>query len=156
MNTEKALVVIDMQPYFPATKKALRPVISEVKRAMKHEVPILLVELHNGYDDFGITHGSITRAVEGYPYVQLVHKAYNDGSVEVKKALDEQWGLGKETALEVCGVNTGACVADTAQGLAKKGFDVTVIQKACGDGDGYHDSQIELWHENPHLNVKVA
>jgi len=154
MNAEKALVVIDMQPYFPATKKALRPVISEVKRAMKHEVPILLVELHNGYDDFGITHGSITRAVEGYPYVQLVHKAYNDGSAEVKEALDEQWGLGKETALEVCGVNTEFCVKATVKGLQLKGFaDITVLANACAGGGG-HDHQMYRWKRSP--DVKVA
>lgn len=154
MNTQKALVVIDMQPFFPATKKALRPVISEVKKAMKHEVPILLVELHNGYDDFGVTHQSISRAVEGYPHVRFIHKDYNDGSSEVRDALDDHWGLGKQTALEVCGVNTEFCVAATVDGLQRKGFDdITVLARACA-GSHSHDDQIDTWRNSP--LVKVA
>lgn len=154
MNTERALVVIDMQPHFPATRRVLKPVISEVQRAMKHEVPILIVELHNGHDDFGITHEKITEVVEGYPHVRLVHKAYNDGSSEVRKALSQQWGLGEETSLEVCGVNTEFCVKETVQGLQRKGFaDITVLANACAGSYG-HTNQIYDWRRSP--DIKVA
>jgi nicotinamidase-related amidase len=150
----EALIVVDVQPNFPAAETVIAAVQTQVRKAMREGLHIVFLEYEG--DWYSPTFSEITDLAEKYEYKQVVYKTWDDGSEEVADALWGEWGLRAGTPLRVCGVNTGACVADTAQGLAKKGFDVTVIQKACGDGDGYHDSQIELWHENPHLNVKVA
>lgn len=155
MNTKEALVVIDMQPAFSATKKVLRPVVNEVKRAIRQETPILLVELHNGIDNFGTTHENIAKLVEDYPHAKFVSKPRNDGSSQIARALDETWGLGGEVSLQVCGVNTRACVRETVEGLRMEGYDITVLAEACADGNdrGNHEYQINRWKETGHVKV---
>ncbi len=36
----------------------------------------------------------------------------------------------------VAGVNTSACVLDTAKSLRRAGFDVTILEDLCGDNSG--------------------
>lgn len=150
----EALIVVDVQPNFSAAETVIPAVKTQVRKAMREGLHIVFLEF--GGDWYDPTFHEITDLVENYEFKQTVSKVWDDGSEEVADALWGQWGLRAGTPLRVCGVNTGACVADTAQGLAKMGFDVTVVQKACGDSNGDHENQIEYWHENPHLNVKVA
>lgn len=116
----KPLIVIDMQPAFTATKIALNPVLEIIAKAQKRESDIVLVEFNLDDRDHyteteKVTHRKITKQLQGYRKKHLVRKDYNDGSLEVAEYLINN-GI-QHKIVQVCGVNTGACVKETVWGL---------------------------------------
>lgn len=136
------LVVIDMQPKFPASldDATIAGVIKEIGKARRSGNPIIVLE----YADRGYglvqerTHPLIQLALAGYDKVSTATKNADDGSWEVLSVQEEK---GWETRnYRLCGVNTRYCVRETALGLGAD-FEVVVVESAvnCDSGRGYQD-----------------
>ena len=121
------LVIIDMQPYFPACKKVVKSVCDYINKAKKYGQPIILVEYYECSD----SHKKILEAIGSYGMVYLVSKNQNNGSCEVADALKRNK---LPNNLRVVGVNTSACVKDTVYGLLEYGFtNISVMKGAVAD-----------------------
>lgn len=107
------LVVVDMQRSFPAAN--CRSTQARVRRLVRsHRGPVVLVE----FADSGPTLPGIERACKcRYSFIRCV-KNLNDGGAHVASALLNE-GLGRHSRFVVCGVNTGYCVTETANGILR-------------------------------------
>jgi len=128
------LAVVDMQPGFDASKKCLDGVLALVEKSMRHNIPIVIVELDS--ESYGATHAPITYLLRGYKKQLYVSKWGNDGSEEIQRALSSNLDYKlKLDKFRVCGVNANCCVKDTALGLARKYTTSEVIvhhEASCG------------------------
>lgn len=136
------LVLIDVQPQFYAAtnKRTQKNCGSEIRKAIKNNVPIVFVE----YITFGKTVPKLTKIVKesNYTNVYRLLKQECDGSPEISKLL-KQKNLSKH--LRVGGVNTEQCVLETVAGLVKNNSDIkiTVVNKAC-NSEYSHQLGIDL------------
>ena len=130
------LVVVDMQPQFPAAriKKCVDNVLAEIEVAKSAGAGIVVLEL-NGY---GPTNKRIAKAVRSYERGYFKTKYLNDGHDEVLRVCDIH-DLTRN--FRVVGINWSFCVAETAISLRHYG-PVTVIKRAC--------RQPKEWETNPH------
>ena len=126
----KALVIIDMQYGFATAQHqgTINNCIRQIAKAIKAEMPIIIVE----YTNCNKTVKPIRQALRGYRHKHTVKKSTDDGSRNIMKLVKRK--LCHIDKFIVCGVNIGACVADTVYGLAI-GYDmeVDVIKNACND-----------------------
>lgn len=147
-DAPNALVVVDMQSYFPAANNpdTIAAVEDEIRQAIQNGYFIVILE----YLDCGRTIGSLMKELEGYSDYKVVTKSRDDGSEEVKKACDVR-GLAPAN-ISVVGVNTGACVRQTVEGLCRKypASLVSVIAKACNTEGSYN------WSNFPSLKNVVV
>ena len=123
------LLVIDMQPHFVASQRKwlIRNVSAEIRAAMKAEHRIVFLEYTQipgrpGVMAKNATDKRLIEVLGDYDNALVIHKQHDDGSVEVAKLLESLNGydLGAiREKIRVVGVNTGACVAQTVNGMAK-------------------------------------
>jgi nicotinamidase-related amidase len=137
------LLIVDMQQEFPTAHKP--KTIAEcqklVRQAKRNQDVIIVLE----YKGYGSTLSPIKRTIGEYPNCYFVFKTCDNGGWEVHKALTER-GI-KVDKILVCGVNSHACVQDTATCLAgSHGYQVEVIKKACN-----HGNVGKVWSEYPKL-----
>ena len=134
---EYTLVVVDMQPDFPASNNpaTLRAVEREVRKAIKHRLPVVVLEIpyFSPLDEDGLkpTHRSIMRLLTGYDHYRVVQKRWSDGSSHVILTCEDSKYM--KHRFRICGVNTDACVLETVLGLAKRlpKCKIRVIKNAC-------------------------
>lgn len=126
------LVIIDMQPDFWEEDSELTwNIVGQIKRARRDRAAVLTVTFGAGK-----TFGPIVKALSGYKRKAQITKDQDDGSKEVTKVILRRRF---PKSLLVCGVNTGACVQDTVNGLLKLAshkFDVAILESCCDDGNG--------------------
>ncbi len=150
------LVVIDMQPGYPAALDAVTQwfVKQEVERHRAANLPILLVEFDA--HEMGETFDSIKLLLKGYDRAQIISKSGNDGSAEILRAC-RRFGY-SPLSLRICGVNSDACVLETVQGLVEKlpTCLITVPQDACNCLTGKDN---DVWSEDfpsiPNVTVEL-
>jgi nicotinamidase-related amidase len=135
-----------MQKTFTAStlKSVQRGCISEIKKAIKQNAPIVFVE----YKSYGKTVEKLTQLVSktNYTNVYTITKMSNNGAREIDKLLREK-RLPKNH-LRVCGVNTDCCVLETVDGLdgmyGKRDLLIEVVSNACGSVFSHEDGVAEL------------
>ncbi|HEY9870731.1 MAG TPA: isochorismatase family protein [Candidatus Obscuribacterales bacterium] len=155
---EYTLVVVDMQPDFPASKDpaTLAAVQREVKRAMHFHCPVVLLEVpyFSPLDEEGYkpTHRSIMQLLSGYDRYQVVQKIFSDGSLNVINTCE--WKKYGTKRFRVCGVNTDLCVLETVLGLARRLPESTikVVQDACNTS--YDKNCWEQFTVHPNIVLK--
>lgn len=150
------LVVMDMQPGFPAAQDAITQwfVKQEITRAREEGRPILIVE----YDphEMGETFDSIKSMLEGYDRAAIISKAGDDGSIEIlDKCAERGFSI---ASFRMCGVNSDACLLETIQALVETLPDcrVTVVEDACNCLTGRSN---DVWYEDypamPQVTVEL-
>lgn len=139
------LVVMDMQPGFPAAQDAITQwfVKQEILRAREEGRPIIIVE----YDphEMGHTFESIASLIEGYDLADKIAKSNDDGSAEILKCCND---MGFPIAsFRMCGVNSDACLLESIQGLVDKlpQCRISVPQDACNCLTGKNN---DVWYED--------
>ena len=144
-KTGDILVVVDMQPGFPASghRPTLRNVRREITRAMADHCFIIFLELRSR--DFGPTRKSLLALVKGYSDCRVVEKCDNDGSYDVTKTYQKNnW---TPTGFRVVGVNKAACVSSTAISLAQQipSIVTTIIDDAAYGIEGGEVTNTYSW-----------
>ncbi len=128
----QTLVVIDMQSAYSAYKRALNGVRLEIEQAIFERRPIVLVEFHSYAIKYPnkTTVKSIRNLLKDYDYAYYTPKYEVDGSSQIHKChlKHRRYNF---TGFDLCGVNTCHCVGDTAKGLIKLGYNVSVLRNAC-------------------------
>ena len=131
---QNVLLIIDMQPTnnggYVGFKTAENPSTVRqcsilIREAKENKDLIVILE----YRDEGPTHHCLKRSIGTYRRTVTILKNYNDGSKEFMIEMKaRKVNIGH---IKVCGVNIGACVQQTVLPLVKKGYDISVIRKAC-------------------------
>lgn len=133
MSRKRALCIIDMQPYFTTAQcqRTIKAVCKQVGLAKQYSWPIFLVE-HIGC---GPTCTQIRRAIGRYKLCFRVKKHENDGSNAIVQTAACNTGLSL-SLLRICGVNSNACVNDTAKGILSRvpKCNMELVEKACNSG----------------------
>ena len=145
----KALIVVDMQRNFIASKFVLDSVKDLVLAAVADKMPVIFVE----YEGEGNTRGRLKNLVPKHMQI-TVTKDEDDGADVIVPVIKEK---GWPSNLRVCGVNLSFCVGDTAISL-KTGWKhkVTVVRNACAnhpDDEEYIEGTL---HQFRKFGVKVA
>ena len=147
MASNEVLVVVDMQPYFAASRKpsVIEANVNLVRRFRRMNRPIAIVEYYGGGDYLedgdGDTHRPIMKELDGYSRFGVLWKNDDDGSSVVQDWLSEMKII--PSKFWVTGVNGCWCVASTAEGLELRYPDVVVryVKKAincsCSSGCEY-------------------
>lgn len=119
------LVVIDMQEWFSAWSRCLPAVLRAIDKAMLRRERIAVVEYEGS--DHGETLPCIRRLVEGYPLLTWVSKDSDGGGSAM-----QEMGLVRPSRwrYRLVGVNTCACVMQTAMDLIEMGCEVEVLYHA--------------------------
>lgn len=125
-RTPTALVIIDMQPEFIASYDVIDSVVRQVKKAKAKRHHIVLVE----YRGSGKTHRSIRDAIGRYVHHRVL-KNFDNGGPNVVNLFDSEDI--EVNRIRACGVNIGACVAETVNHIASEMEDtkIEVIGSAC-------------------------
>lgn len=136
------LVVVDMQPRYRAScdPRTLQNVAAQIRGAIARNEPIVVLELAvpGTAPDFSRTHRElldILEAVENPAFWVLKIKTTVSGGNEVLTAC-RTYGF-DQRHFRICGVNTSACVYETAKAIAlsRPGSKVEVIASAVNDID---------------------
>lgn len=134
------LVVVDMQPRFRAScdPRTLQNVASQIRGAIARQEPIVVLEVAvpDTSPIFSRTHKElldILDDVDNPAFWALKIKTTVSGGNEVLKAC-HAYGF-DQRHFRLCGVNTSACVYETAKALAlsRPGSKVEVIASAVND-----------------------
>lgn len=137
-----SLIIIDMQPGFLAANHVSikGPILREIKLAQKHNYPIIVVEynINKGYH----TKKYITKELSGN--ITFIRKDTDDGSGHVIPILKT---ITKSKNVRLVGVNTNACVRETAEGMHYRGYKVQVVGDACS-------ASVPTDHESSLLKLK--
>lgn len=146
--TGKVLVVVDMQPGYgnSMTPEMLETVELLIREAREADSLIVFLEFCDEP-----TLPRLKRWVRAYDQFVVEQKFGCDGSDEVIAACER--GLYDTSAFVVCGVETHACVRDTARELASHlpHSQVEVVMEACGQESGNE------WHHFPRShNLRVV
>jgi len=145
------LLLIDLQPSFPAAQRIIKPVLREIKKAIRDNRPIFNLE----YGPVALkktpgipylpVYAKITKALKGYSNFSPLQKCEDDGSYVV---LHEIWkGECEFDHIRVCGVNADACVHDTVYGISlHQHIPMVIVRKACTTNNPYFnwDSFLEI------------
>jgi virulence-associated protein VapD len=138
------LLIVDMQLNFEAASslEVRRNVLREIKTAINKKMPIIVLE----YADSGKTYYDINKALRNYKNVFYVEKQKDDGSSVLRKFFVNQLHrfAAKKVSVNICGVNTGACVWKTAHGLSRFKWvrSINIIWDACNDIRMYGSSNL--------------
>lgn len=128
------LVVVDMQVFFPATRRetTVDGAVQLLRWALANNLAVVFLE-HRGW---GETLPRLMQVVEeagaaGESLCSIKSKRTWDGSAEVEEVVRRrELPAGRFFA---CGVNTHECVLDTVTGLSKRfpGSSINVVREAC-------------------------
>jgi hypothetical protein len=116
-----------MQRFFDAANNVslVKSIKREIELSKKHGWPIVVLE----YDECGRTKSSILSKLWHYPYKHVTKKSFDDGSCEAVSAIRQ---FTKSKNIRIVGVNTDACVTDTARGLKELyHYNVTFVNDCC-------------------------
>ena len=123
------LVIIDMQPSFPACyhKPTIKKIREEIREAKKANAAIIVVEMKNA----GTTISEVMDLVGDYEKSVLVEKADTSGASEILDVIRRNDFLHRNR-FRVTGVYTDVCVADTVNRLAKfEDLELEVLVEGC-------------------------
>jgi hypothetical protein len=145
------LVIVDLQPdAFDAAKCEVtcRSARKAARHAMKHGNNIIVVDWE-GYE----SEPKLMGALKNYSKYTKVIKDQCDGAYVVVPVIEETGAYKKR--IHICGVNTNACVVETAEGLGRALPDaqLVVLTEAC-NGDFYGKAPDHHWDKIP--NVKFV
>jgi hypothetical protein len=144
------LLIVDMQLNFEAASSLAvrRNVLREIKTAINKEMHIIVLE----YANSGQTYYDINNALRNYKRCSYVEKQKDDGSSVLRKFF-----VGKKVSVNICGVNTGACVWKTAKGLSrfKCVRSINIILDACNDSRRYGSNLSNLFSLIKNCNVRT-
>lgn len=129
MNSSSALIIIDLQTGYYASKKTVSHIKNLIKQYKESNQYVLLVT----FDGKGDVIPQIQEDLEGYPYQKTVVKKDDDGSQEIMAFFQE--GAVFPSELRVVGINTCCCVFSTVEGLSKT---IPTKTKVIVDPDGCH------------------
>jgi nicotinamidase-related amidase len=130
-----------MQKSYPASELVVNQVVSEVRKAIRRNEWIMLVE----YENEGRILTRITRELKEYKKVRKATKVVDNGAyailweltISYKETLTRSMGAPKPprkiSHIKICGVNTDACVISTVAGLRFLNCKITVLSKACAN-----------------------
>lgn len=126
------LVVVDMQHYFPSARKyrVRKNCIREVNNAISSKAGIIILE----YQNCGRTLPSITEPLKDYVDHEIKVKPWDNGATQVSEVLNSR-NFSKN--IRMVGVNTGACVYQTALGLTFNVSSIKIISDACNASSDY-------------------
>ena len=159
------LYIVDMQPGYPGSFNIIDEVIREINLAKRRDDVVAFVTLmaDSGY---GKTHPQLldTARAGGYQKVLQTTKNGADGSNELMALLAQNNTTPRR--VRVVGVNRGACVFNTVQGLIglpERKFKIEVVCDATSDSFplGQHKWDNGGWAEKhyaefaKHGNVKL-
>jgi hypothetical protein len=123
------LIIIDVQPKFPAAKQIKKNCLREIKAAVKDQAHILFLE----FDEYGSTYKTLTNYLHKINYEKFTVgiKTLDDGSRVVKNLVYRKRMYRKK--FKVAGVNTEFCVLATVEGLYFEfpKANIEVIERAC-------------------------
>ena len=126
------LVIIDVQPVFRAakSKRIENPILREIKLAKKNKYPIIVVEYRKKGPSWiqSRTCSFVTKELGGN--CVYVTKERDDGASVIAPALRK---ITKSKTIRVVGVNTGACVIETVNGMIRRGYKVQIVADGCND-----------------------
>jgi len=139
------LVVVDMQPMFAASRPGwlIGNVSEEIRAAWGagHAVVFLEYAIDHKGRPAGVpvrstTHRCLIDLVSDYDGAIVAHKASQDGSEQVEAVLSSmgcEAGRPYDDSIRIVGVETGVCVARTANGLGSRmpDTDIVVVAHAC-------------------------
>jgi nicotinamidase-related amidase len=133
----RALVIVDIQMKY---SKAANPVVSSVCRLAEafgqNHFPIINVRFRHGSGGNDML-PLLNETLKKLDFVKQVWKTTMDGSKEVDAELSNyNSSVSPEDKIDevlICGVNTSECVAATLNGLQQLGYNVTIVEDACGD-----------------------
>lgn len=143
---ETTLVVVDMQVFFPATRRedTVESAVRLLKIALERRWAVVFLE-HQGW---GHTLPELMAVVDeaggsAHELCSIQIKRTWDGSAEVEASV-EAWDSPRGQFL-VCGVNTHECVQDTVIGLGKRfsSSRIGVVKEACNCETGLPWSQFK-------------
>lgn len=122
MNNNQSVAVIDMQDYFGNSQHCLDGVLDEIKYAIRHNMPVLIVEYQDRcYRDdeeerlLSKTNKPIRKLLKGYKHTARVKK-YNDGGGYELAKVAKKHNYSIEN-IRLVGVNRSYCVFQTADQL---------------------------------------
>lgn len=140
----EALLIVDMQSGFSAAhnKRTIAACQKLILKAKKDKALIIVLE----YNGHGHTLPQLVELIEDYPNRHFLVKTQDDGSFDVHNFLTAK-GI-RIMGINVCGVNSDACVQFTSETLAEMGYNVFVIKKACNT---YH-KRGKGWNEYAKLD----
>jgi len=138
-----------MQDYFDAANQLwlIDNIVARIKEYRKRNQPILLVQY---VDEAGypLSHylKEIVDAVEGYDKAYYVDKTDDDGGSKIDCFLEDMKLKPHIKVLEVCGVNTDACVLETILSLTWRfyGAQIAVPLDCCDSVSGRERAIREL------------
>jgi nicotinamidase-related amidase len=160
-ETVRTLVVVDMQPYYSASKKreTMKAVLNEITHARRNRHPIVVVR-------FGSINGTIDKMrevdkrvlskVRKYKCTKHVVKYDVDGSDSVNEVLSDAQRVGQ---IDLCGVEQSVCVKETAAGLRRccPEATISVLTHACNDHKGRSsEDQYAIMQELVDCGVQVV
>lgn len=154
------LIIIDMQYEFSSAERVVEPVCDAVKQALAARETIVVVEYacdmmwhsHRGDECECRTYDEITELFKDYDKLIRVTKANDDGGKEVIAAVGNFPPI-----VEVCGVNTDACVRGTVETLAKliPDTEFVLLLNACNSNYWGKQDDAHRWVDR-HRNVRRA
>lgn len=136
---KKALIIIDMQPYFDhngVVDKIINACKKEVIKAIEKEMRIVFVE----WVDVGATHIELRKLTENYDKLSIVTKDDNDGSQVIVNEIGKRYDC-----FRICGVYTGECVMETIEGLVDLCPNVNIEVVASAVNSFNNDTSIQRW-----------
>ena len=147
----ECLVVVDMQPGFLSSVPVIKEVAREIRRAKRLGSHIMIVE----YEFYQRTHECLLSLIEGYENQSFVMKNRDGGGPHINSMMN-RCKLPDFENFRLCGVNFGACVRRTAEGLSERFLfsKVEVIKKASNPGRFGSDDDGRLYH-NTFDNIEV-
>lgn len=152
-DENSVLVIVDMQFAFHSSREIWlqKAIEQEILRAKSENAPIIVLEMLS----FGICYPVLTQHLEqGYSRYCLAKKWANDGSREITDTCREK---GFPLAhFRLCGVHLEACIAETAQGLAKRLPEarIDIVWDACNGANGYQHNASRIANAPNILIVK--
>lgn len=137
------LVVVDMQPKFASAnhRRVIRNVKREISQAIADNADIVVLE----YKYHGQTNRSIAKMVRSYDRGYFVMKLCDDGSIPLSQVVEIH---NLSTNFRFVGVNYGACVRRTIDGLVSIGYnDIVVVEDACNQPIDWQDEPGFSWKD---------
>jgi nicotinamidase-related amidase len=126
------LVIIDMQPSFPACqhKPTIKTIREEIREAKRVGAAIIVVEMKSA----GTTIPEVMNLVGDYEKSVLVEKLDTSGASEILEVIRRNDFL-HMNRFRVTGVYTDVCVADTVNKLAQfDDLEIEVLAEGCYSG----------------------
>lgn len=152
----KILCVIDMQPFFPASKKIIANVIKQIKKAIKNNQYIYLIT----YDVSSWTppHDKIiceeiSETIDLYKKCFVLTKSEDSAANVILEDLKNHHKIKEKYILNVCGVNLEGCIYATLKGLSVvENVKVRLLTNSCA---GEQDPNFSLEKISKLKNVKL-